>query len=107
MGSYNFLGRQKWASSLQALMTGSLFLLHFSGVKQPTAHQVIKKTAPILASLAPFFIKLPARHEMRILADQLEERFKIPNIPMGTDGTFIRLGKKTSKKFLPRGNHAT
>ena len=40
---------------------------------------------------------------MRTQADQLEQRFGIPNIPLGTDGTFVRLGKRPRKKFLPDG----
>ncbi len=48
-------------------------------------------------------IAMPTTAEMRQSADDLQGRFKIPNCPLGVDGTHIRLCKMPSASDIPVG----
>jgi len=49
---------------------------------------------------------MPTAHEMRESANKLEERFNLPNLLLGVDGTHIRLDLKPSDSDLPEGLQA-
>ncbi len=64
------------------------------GASKTTAHVVIHRVMESFMNNCHGVISLPTETEMRDSAENIFRRFGLPNIPLGVDGTFIRLGKK-------------
>ncbi len=80
---------------------------HTAGVILGTkkAHEIIHCVTKALCQRGKDFIALPRQAEMRELANDLMDRFGIPRVALGVDGTFIRLGNKPVATDLPPGLH--
>ena len=48
-----------------------------------------RRVADALAARSHHLIKLPSQREMRESADRLYDRFQVPNMPLGIDGTHV------------------
>ncbi len=70
------------------------------GVKKNCAHVTVKEVTNVFCRSSHKFISMPTNAEMRESANKLSERFGIPNIPLGVDGTQIRLDKKPNESEI-------
>ena len=73
------------------LGTGSVqwFTATPAGAKKATACDVVKRVSDAISARSHHLIKLPNRAEMREGADRLFDRFRLPDMPLGIDGTHI------------------
>jgi hypothetical protein len=76
---------------------------YLAGVKKTTACMTIRRVSRALVAKADKLVAMPTKAEMRTSSEKLFEKFKIPNCPLGIDGTHIRLGKAPSPLELPEG----
>ena len=60
-----------------------------AGVKKSTANYAIRRVADAIAARSHHLIKLPNQAEMRSSADRLFDRFRVPDMPFGIDGTHV------------------
>eukprot|EP00094_Tigriopus_californicus_P012757 TCALIF_12332-PA protein Name:"Similar to CAD Probable cinnamyl alcohol dehydrogenase (Pinus radiata)" AED:0.17 eAED:0.23 QI:0/0/0/1/1/1/4/0/393 len=77
----------------------------FVGVKKTCAHRVVQEVTGVLCTKSRDFIAMPSPMEMRESAEKLRDRFKIPLVALGVDGTHIRLDHSPNRNELPNGVH--
>lgn len=58
------------------------------------ACQIVHRFCKALNAKSHIFIAMPTAAEMRKSADELYERFGIPNIALGVDGTHFAIGRR-------------
>ena len=73
------------------LGTGAVqwFIATPSGAKKSTANDIVRRVSDAIAARSHHLIKLPNQAEMRESADRLFDRFGVPDMPLGIDGTHI------------------
>jgi hypothetical protein len=80
------------------LRNGAIVLLrdalYVSGVKAACACKTVHRVCNALSGKSHIFIAMPTDYEMRQSADEFFQRFGIPNIALGVDGTHITLGRR-------------
>ena len=74
---------------------------HLAGVKKNQTNLIVHEVAKALVARSRDYIKWPAPDEMRALADINNEAFGLPNMPLGVDGSLIRLAAKPSIEECP------
>ena len=60
-----------------------------AGVKKAAANCAIRRVADAISARSHHLIKLPSHAEMRESANRLFDRFRVPDMPLGIDGTHI------------------
>ena len=102
-----FQSLRVWAGSTYLGSVIDLFIFsqyiagHLAGVKSSQSSDIVGEVAKALVSRSRDFIKWPKASEMRILADENNEEFGIPDLPLGVDGCHVRLWKKPWKSDCP------
>ena len=74
-----------------------------AGVKRNQTSLIIGEVAKALVKRSREYIKWPGQSEMRQLADENNEEFGLPNVPLGVDGTLINLSAKPRAEECPPG----
>ena len=74
-----------------------------AGAKKSTANDIIRRVSDAIASRSHHLIKLPDRAEMRRGADRLFDRFGLPDMPLGVDGTHVPLHHAPYRSDCPPG----
>ncbi|TRY72003.1 hypothetical protein TCAL_09538 [Tigriopus californicus] len=77
----------------------------FVGVKKTCAHTAVQEVTGVLCTKSRDFIAMSSPMEMRESAEKLRDRFKIPLVALGVDGTHIRLDHSPNRNELPNGVH--
>ena len=72
-----------------------------AGVKKATACGIIGEVAEALVARTHDYIKWPLEDEMRVLADENNVKYGLPNLPLGVDGSLIKLDGKPSTDECP------
>ena len=72
-----------------------------AGVKKAATCDIVGEVAKALVAKLRDYIKWPKPEEMRVLAQDNNEKYGLPNMPLGVDGSLIRLAGKPSKEDCP------
>ena len=63
---------------------------HLHGVKRNQTNLIVAEVAKAFAARTRDFIKLPAEEEMKTLAEENNQKYGLPMMPLGVDGSLIR-----------------
>ena len=74
---------------------------HRAGVKKAQTCDIIGEVAKALVARSRDFIQWPEPGEMRLLANENNRDYGLPNVPLGVDGSLIKLAEKPSKGECP------
>ena len=93
---------QKICLTLSFLSNGSFMYTSgvMAGVKKTCTLNAIHKVVDTICAHAIEFMELPSPMEMRETANRLQRKYKIPDVALGVDGTFIRLERRPSLASL-------
>ena len=72
-----------------------------AGVKKATAGKIVGEVAEALVARTRDYIKWPQEDELRVLADENNVKYGLPNLPLGVDGSLIKLDGKPSVDECP------
>lgn len=96
---------QQVCVTLSWLATGSQMHTagYLAGAKKNCAWATIHRTVDVICRHQNDFVNLPTHREMQETANYFQERYRIPRVCLGVDGSLITLGRKPCESQLPPG----
>ena len=71
------------------------------GVKKNQTNLIVEEVAKALVARSRDYIKWPEPDEMKVLAEENNVKYGLPMMPLGVDGSLIRLAAKPSQDECP------